>query len=335
MKDIEILEKINDIDADLLEEAAHARAERKWVKPLMGLLAAGLLLLLGAGAFALAGRTGNKTAAPPESTAGVSFPDYSSAGLLSFEELVKDCDLLFVGTCTKVTPYEPSERAVSFTFSVDNVLGGQYSPGTRMKEGEVILGFSLQNPASDPANYNVFKTGHQYLIPVKRYDIAFEPYYAFCSPALVLDLTGGDYRNYLKKVEIPDGRTIEEYAMEVFNSVDRPEETRKQYQDEFEEFYEESDFICRMKVIEADTAGDGRAITVLSCIETYKGRTEDIYSFRDDGLITIAVRTGTVEKGREYIIGFKAGANALSTPDAVKPVDEELIRKILARNSQK
>ena len=40
------------------------------------------------------------------------------------------------------------------------------------------------------------------------------------------------------------------------------------------------------------------------------------------------------EEGGEYIIGFKAGSNFLATPDAVKPVDEALIRKIREINGE-
>ena len=333
MKAIDFLEKINNIDADLLEEAAETRAQGKWVRPLLGILAASLLLAIGTAAFVMITSAGNKT-----KTAAPSGSDYSSVGALyfplSFEELVKGCDLLFVGTCTKAEPYVPSERAISFTFSVDKVLGGSYDPGTRLADGEIVLGFSISNPALDPADCETFKAGHQYLLPVSRVDVAFEPYYIF-SPMLILDLTDENYRYDANTVEVPGGLTIEEYAVELFSSADHPEETRKSYADEFDEFYEESDFICRMRAVEVVVAKDGRTIALFECIEAYKGRAEDIYSFREDRLITIAVRTCTVIEGQEYILGFKAGNNKLSTKDAVKPVDEDLIQRILTRNSQK
>ncbi|MBR3437335.1 MAG: hypothetical protein IKG97_06245, partial [Lachnospiraceae bacterium] len=73
----------------------------------------------------------------------------------------------------------------------------------------------------------------------------------------------------------------------------------------------------------------GRDILHCKCLETYKGNTEDLYSFLEDGLISIAVRNGTAEEGTEYIIGFKgAGAYQISVRNAVQPVSEELLRKL-------
>ncbi len=243
----------------------------------------------------------------------------------SYSDILKSCNLLLKGTCERITTSEPEIGYTSYTFSAVEVLGGSYGVDT----------FTLILPTDVSAEYRIsdkdrYLIGHSYLLPIEKRELVFEPYYVTGSFSLVLDLTSGSYTLNNKPVVIPEGKTIEAYSYEVFSSVPHIEETRKQYSDEFEEFYEESDFICKMKVIE-DHEVTGRAIILCECLEAYKGKKEQLYSLNQDGLISIAVRNGTVQEGQTYIIGFKDGSYVISTKNAVKPISEDLIQMLLSR----
>ena len=242
---------------------------------------------------------------------------------MTYEEVLKACNLLLVGTCEKVISSEPAEGYTAYSFTVNEVLGGNY------EENEIT--FSI--PIAKISFYGMIGTddyliGHRYLLPILQSELVCETTYTTGAFGLTLDLTEEKYVFLDKTIDIPKKENVLSYSAHVFNSIERPEPIRKEYTNEFEEFYDESAFICKMKVVRK-YEGIGRDILHCKCLETYKGNTEDLYSFLEDGLISIAVRNGTAEEGSEYIIGFKgAGAYQISVRNAVQPVSEELLTRV-------
>lgn len=45
---------------------------------------------------------------------------------MTYEEVLKACNLLLVGTCEKVISSEPAEGYTAYSFTVNEVLGGNY-----------------------------------------------------------------------------------------------------------------------------------------------------------------------------------------------------------------
>ena len=139
---------------------------------------------------------------------------------LSYEEILQQCDLLLVGTCTKVTPSWPKKGYTGYTFSIDRIVGGQYEATeiTLARPADTDSARTLWQ--SDPnVTLQPFTAGHQYLIPVSRYDLEGSAYYNFASHQIVIDLTTGDNRILMRKSPIPAGKSIEEYSAEIFNAA--------------------------------------------------------------------------------------------------------------------
>ena len=141
---------------------------------------------------------------------------------LSYEEILQQCDLLLVGTCTKVTPSWPKKGYTGYTFSVDRIVGGQY------EAAEITLARPTDTSdnrlrvlwqTDSSTTLHAFTTGHQYLIPVIRDDLKDGTYYAFASHQIVIDLTTGDNRILMRKSPIPAGKSIEDYSAEIFNAA--------------------------------------------------------------------------------------------------------------------
>ena len=141
---------------------------------------------------------------------------------LSYEEILQQCDLLLVGTCTKVSPSWPKKGYTGYTFSVDRIVGGQYEAAeitlarpTDTSDNRLRLLWQTDSSTT----LHAFTTGHQYLIPVIRDDLKDGTYYAFASHQIVIDLTTGDTRILMRKSPIPAGKSIEEYSAEIFNAA--------------------------------------------------------------------------------------------------------------------
>ena len=264
MDKTDLLKQINDIDDDLIAEAAEVQAaeaaaagaeapeaqkepvlrtvpRRRNPRLIISILAACLVLGVGITVYYVlnppTGRSSREDLAilgpavsetgPFSASYGITYETsayvaHSEVDLLdlSYEEILQQCDLLLVGTCTKVSPSWPKKGYTGYTFSVDRIVGGQYEATEITLARPAGTGSARTLWQSDPnVTLQPFTAGHQYLIPVIRDDLKDGTYYAFASHQIVIDLTTGDNRILMRKSPIPAGKSIEEYSAEIFNAA--------------------------------------------------------------------------------------------------------------------
>ena len=251
MKDpVTLLEKINNIDDDLIEEAGKDTSEfapksdssedaslnsrrKKDLKRVIVILAAAIVLSAGVVTFfALVppnGSTKSQDAAPDTSSADGSTAVPSGASWylsdpMTYEEILASSDLLLIGTCAKGETVVVDENTIpksiydDFTFSIDRVLCGEYDAS------EITLRMRHQDarvlwPDETNQNLQAYREGHQYLLLIKRWDLKDGTAYTFAVPSLNLDLTIQSFRFPYGKPQIPDGQSLEDYSIQVFNEA--------------------------------------------------------------------------------------------------------------------
>ena len=253
MKDpVTLLEKINNIDDDLIDEAGKENSDfasesnssedaslnsrrKKGLKQVIVILAAAIILSAGVVTFfALIlpnGSTKSVDKAPDTSSAADNTaapsgltPGYQSVVPMTYEEILASSDLLLIGTCTKGETVVVDENTIpksiydDFTFSIDRVLCGEYDTS------EITLRMRHQDarvlwPDETNQNLQAYREGHQYLLLIKRWNLKDGTAYTFAVPSLNLDLTTQSFRFPYGKPQIPDGQSLEDYSIQVFNEA--------------------------------------------------------------------------------------------------------------------
>lgn len=239
---------------------------------------------------------------------------------ISFEDAMKNSDVLIVGKCTAVNPAVPSAGYTEYRFDVKEVLGGELA--------EKSIFFSV--PRSEITGFgeigkDEYVTGKEYLLPLKKETVMFQSIYPLTVYGISLNLTDEAYR-YYEQIDVPKGMTVKSYAVSQFNAAEHETPApEKDYPDDFTAFLEESAYIAKVRVVSTEQEQFFTRAFV-ECQEVYKGQRPK--SLRKDGLISIAVMNGTVEDGKEYVVGFVGGgAYEVSTRHSVYDVSEEIISK--------
>ena len=249
---------------------------------------------------------------------------------------MQECDLLLVGTCTSVEPGSPEKGYTRYSFSVEKDLAGVYQD----KE----IAFSLPRASATAEDYTFsvgmdeYEVGQKYILPISRDVVLFDWVYYGPNAGLNLNLSRQEYTLYGENLQIPSGKSIEEYASDSYHMVVHEEKTLplSSYGSEFEEFWAESQLIGRMKVEKIITNSNLQS-TRCSIIELIKGNPSDVYSITEGGLIIISVlKDYPIEIGKEYLIGFNpvqpgSAIYTMSTKTSVKELDEELIQQLRTR----
>ncbi len=251
---------------------------------------------------------------------------------MSLEDYIAAFDALVVARCDGVFPKSPEIGYTQYEFTVIEVLGGDFH------EEHFKSAIPRRDLTGIQTGTDEYELGKTYLIPLMMDEIMFEMQYTVPILGMSLCLSENRYIKGASVTDDPDWKTPEEAktcALSAFNAVQHkllPE--KKVYSDEFEEFYEESAVIARLKA-EAIEENHERAIVFWTCIELYKGTEDDLrYDYRKGGrkLVHVNARPHTVELGKEYIVGFTD--LQISTIHSVKEVSDELIQKILEKNAE-
>ena len=98
---------------------------------------------------------------------------------------------------------------------MDRVRGGQWTDTEFVLQMRHTEGRVLWQTGSDQS-LQIYKEGHPYLLPltVGSYQ---DQHYVLGYSSLLLDLSAGDYRFAYGKPSIPEGQSLEDYSVQVFN----------------------------------------------------------------------------------------------------------------------
>ncbi|MBO4410719.1 MAG: hypothetical protein J5794_00800, partial [Lachnospiraceae bacterium] len=254
----------------------------------------------------------------------------------SFDEIIHCADLLLVAECTRVEPNTPQQGYTRYSFTIMDDLTGNYKdsefsfcvPRAKISAGEYV-----QSLGTDE-----YQVGETYMLPFIREPYLQDWMYIKPNPGLSINLSKKEYKLFGEDISVPKGTTMEEYALNLYRQVDHPTKTLPvyEYDNEFEEFWTESQFVCRIR---AEKYVEKISSNTLTCsvLELFKGDAKELHSLYEEGWITIGTAKGiSVEVGTEYIIGFNpvapgSLAYTMSTNTSLKNVEEDILLEIRTR----
>ena len=247
---------------------------------------------------------------------------------MPLDQYVQSYDILVIARCDKVAPKTPWEGYTKYGFTTIEVLGGDFSED---RFESIIPRWTI---GMMETGTNEYETGKTYLLPLTRVEEMFDIYYQPPFFGTVFCISDNRYEAGIDILNPPELKTAEEaqaYLVSAFNAAKHrtfPKKTR--YEDPFEEFFEESTAIGKMKVFRIEK-GIGKDIAYCECIELYKGQSSDLCYLAGTNLAHIAVLPETVAAGKEYIIGFNG--DKISTKESVKEYSPELVERIAMRKN--
>ena len=121
---------------------------------------------------------------------------------MSYEDVMHECDVLFVGKCLRVKRNTPEKGFKTVTFRVVRDLGGN------LGETTVQLVMRSDYPIDE------YETGDEYLLPLDLWVYGGEKHFAAMGPAVRINLTQNVVNAPL--VNVPDGMTLEEYSVALY-----------------------------------------------------------------------------------------------------------------------
>ena len=239
---------------------------------------------------------------------------------MSFDEVCQNSDVILSGICSGVTPFSPVSGYTKYTFSNLKVYCGLFQDET--------LAFSI--PRARIPNYGSIGTdefiiGKEYLLPLIQDSSPFGTTYRIAAFGMSLNLTDNDYRLLEEIVQAEGSESLIDHAKKAYDSVSHDKELFVDPTVEFQGFLNQSDYICRLRILEA-TEGLDRTVVRAECKEVLQGDQESLDSLWGDGTLSVAVIKDSVKVGEEYVIGFVgSGAYTVSGKHAVY-LPEEWIR---------
>ncbi len=256
---------------------------------------------------------------------------------LSFSEVVEMSNCCFVGRLIEVIENDFNRE---YRFSVERWLYGAED------EKEVYVFFnggSYGKVEGDPIRGEWdYQPGNSYVLiadreesPVFEHDRYMTVDYQYICPE-----EGKAFHGVysLEAIDIPDGKTIEQYVSDLRKAV--PEEAplvKKEYENEFAEMMGESEFVAVVRVVKARTGISTHNGLVYACtiIRPIQGNQPN----ENGGFVDIVLLKDRVETGGIYLIGFQerepgAGYYIQTTKNSIFPASEDLIRKAVNSASE-
>ncbi len=213
-------------------------------------------------------------------------PEEGETELLSFEEAVSLSNAVFYGKIEKIIV---KEEHFEFETSVTEVLGGN------VFEKKVFV-FPSEEDALK------YKEGKEYLFVTKKNDYVMYDYDRYMiSGNIFIFPEENIFTQYGEEIVLENGEDIIEYITE--NSKEIPVAEEKVYSSSFEETAKESYHIGIVKIGKLYEESTNHNGNVYVC-KVKKLFTENELNKDKDGTIMLVLLKGSVEIGKEYLIGF-------------------------------
>ncbi len=250
---------------------------------------------------------------------------------LSFEESIKRSNSCVLGEYEETVLHDVY---VEYKFKIHECLYGS------VEDAEIYLYSNIGTAYIDEIDYSFkpekaeYEKGKLYILIMECYkSTLFDHDRYILNSDLLLDETDGKYTMYSKDIDIPEGLSAKEYICSIYSSSSKNEKIKDDivYDNEIDEFFEESDFIGCVNIVTLINEGITHNGDTFKCIvdELYKG--EKLITDEEDGTILLVIKKGNVEVGNKYIIGFNQVSeySLIYTQSTEKAVFRENDEKII------
>ena len=267
---------------------------------------------------------------------------------VSLEQIIANSQVGLIATCTSKEEYE---RYVEYIFEVKNQVWGSSDETIWL-----LVNYSYAAAYTEDGNtlqYTTgeddFKTGEKYFIIAEKHTGLLYPHGAryLIEGDLIISLDQQTVWMYGQKQDIAKEDVTPEYFLDIYEKTPHEsitEGTRPDYENSFEEMWNESEYVIRVKLTGISYDGPSTATNCYfaEVLEQYKGYP---INTREDpaNQIELCILKGSAEVGIEYIVGCSAADKGSrtsyiyiqETKESVYPVSDEILNKIKEKTETK
>jgi hypothetical protein len=266
---------------------------------------------------------------------------YASRMYWTLEEIIQRSD---VGVTAVYAGKEEYQHSVDYIFDVQENIWGTTDKRIWVNEP---YSYSTVMPEdnSTPINYTTgedrFTEGELYFLAaeknvgiVHRHGVMY-----MTAGSLTIALDRKEVWTYGQKLDYPPEKINPADFLEIYNQVthESTEEATKEYTDSFEEMWDRSEYVIRVKITGIEYAGEDEMPTNVwyaEVLEQYSG--EHPINTNRNNIILLSILKDTVVKGEEYIVGCSCSDRGSltetsyrqETSDSLYLPDRETMRKL-------
>lgn len=246
--------------------------------------------------------TASNTISEKQKTIIASFEEDDDIG---FDDLVLLSNVAVVGKYEEVII---NETYVEYKFKVKEVLYGE------VEDEDIFVYSDIGDVYVSGTDYSYkiggkkYTEGNDYILVLEKHEsIMYDHDRYLVDSDVILDETQKKYEMYNKRIDIPDGESVKDYIVSVYNSIPHEvkEKDNKVYSDSEEEMLTESDYIGIVSILSLEVEKKNDNSNVYRCRVDSLSKGEKLNKY-EDGTILLSLMKGKVEVGDKYEIGFNS-----------------------------